>query len=206
VRRSELPGDPTGPRHRTPRRDDREALPLQSLRLASGDPGAAREATPEAGQETREDRSRWVIERLLDRPPLYWFSVAGDPVSKQRPRLGRSGVYTPQKTQQAEDWIAWSFVDQCGRPSPDRESHFALEAHFYATRWVRDADNLLKTIMDGLQAGKTDTGPYGNDAQVSVIFTSKHQVKRHRRIRLIEPHTVVGLWKITDPEEEALSA
>lgn len=44
--------------------------------------------------------------------------VPGDPVGKQRPRMANGHVYTPKKTKEYEDKIAWEFKRKYPRQIP----------------------------------------------------------------------------------------
>lgn len=82
------------------------------------------------------------------------FSVDGEPVSKSRPRFTNvksTRAYTPERTQAAEETVAWTFRASAPRHRLDSESAFGVFAIFFAgTRQRRDVDNMLKLICDGL--------------------------------------------------------
>ena len=83
------------------------------------------------------------------------FTIDGEPQSKARPRFskqnGKSRAYTPKKTKQAEQIIAWKFKESARGWRVDGKSSFGVCAIFFAgTQQRRDVDNMLKLICDGL--------------------------------------------------------
>ena len=87
------------------------------------------------------------------------FTVPGKPIPKGRPRLGRSGVYTPSRTKQHEDLIAWRARAAGVKPTT---GPVHLEIDFEIKGKVHgDLDNLVKTVMDGLNGIA-----YADDRQV----------------------------------------
>lgn len=80
------------------------------------------------------------------------FTVWGEPVSKARARFTRhGGTYTPEKTRNAEEAIAWQFKSSGGILEPSTEIAFGVIAVFHgSTRQRRDVDNMLKLVLDGL--------------------------------------------------------
>ncbi len=92
------------------------------------------------------------------------LEIPGAPVPKGRPRRGRHGFYTPQRTQAAEGAIAWEAVAAGAKfAGPVR-----VEVDFYGGRG--DIDNLAKTVLDGLQKG----GLLENDSQVKKLALRQH--------------------------------
>ena len=106
----------------------------------------------------------------LGRPPVeVRLLVAGRPVPKGRPRMGRGGrVYTPQTTRDYEALVAAEWRRAGGRRLP--EGPFALYAEFVYARPAahyrtkarvlrdgtppcprEDADNTIKAALDALQ-------------------------------------------------------
>ncbi len=87
--------------------------------------------------------------------------VPGRPVPKARPRVGANGnVYTPRETAEAEGAVGWAAkVKVRGRKAT---GPLAVTAIFYVTgRRKGDIDNLLKTVLDGL-----NKIAYADDSQV----------------------------------------
>lgn len=75
-------------------------------------------------------------------------TIPGDPVPKARPRQGKGGhTYTPQRTIDAEDAIAWALrAAYKGRPTSQLVT-ISL-AFRCATRRRADVDNLAKLVLD----------------------------------------------------------
>lgn len=79
------------------------------------------------------------------------FTVKGEPMSKARARVVNGHAFTPLRTRQAEDVVAWSFRDVARGHEPTATVYYGVSAEFYAgTRQRRDVDNMLKLILDGL--------------------------------------------------------
>lgn len=107
--------------------------------------------------------------------------IPGRPVPKGRPRLGASGVYTPRATRDAEDRIAWACrakrIRLGARP-------VRITIDFYGAHWAADVDNLVKLVLDGLQAG----GAIANDRQVVKLSADQHPEPGYGG-----PHTVIRI-------------
>lgn len=119
---------------------------------------------------------------------MITFRVMGQPVGKARPRVTRAGrVYTPKKTEQAEDDIrAMATYAMCG--DPPLAGPLELTVRFLMAvpaSWSKakqrqayeweiqptgrpDLDNLLKTVMDAC-----NNIVYADDSQVVSIRASK---------------------------------
>lgn len=91
----------------------------------------------------------WTLE-LPDRDAIVVrTTVAGDPQSKQRPRLGKGGrVYTPKATESAEEHIGWA-VKRAMRGQCSEDTAFGIRVVFHCASWQRrDVDNMLKLVAD----------------------------------------------------------
>lgn len=97
------------------------------------------------------------------------FTVEGEPVSKSRARVTRSGhAYTPKKTRDAEAVIAWEYRRATASP-PDPDGLYSVTALFVSKqRYRRDVDNMLKLVLDGLN--KT---AWEDDSQVVEVTARK---------------------------------
>lgn len=97
------------------------------------------------------------------KPTKFSITVAGRPVPKGRPRLGRRGrVFTPEKTLIAEDTIrgAWLAADGPVFEGPvyievwfnefETVITVGLDDNTEASKLRGDIDNYVKTVMDGL--------------------------------------------------------
>jgi crossover junction endodeoxyribonuclease RusA len=81
---------------------------------------------------------------------LWTFEIPGPPVAKQRPRRSPDGhFYTPQKTRSYEDGVAWNAQSAGVRLEPGR--NYGVTIDLYLSTRRKDADNIGKGILDGLQ-------------------------------------------------------
>lgn len=111
----------------------------------------------------------------------YQFTAPGPPIPKGRPRLGRGGTtYTPRRTQEAEQNLAVAFRQGVVGYGPPRSSRFKLSCTFHVKRDDADIDNLIKTVMDGLQGIA-----WLNDKQIKALGESAIVIDR------ADPRTVV---------------
>lgn len=80
---------------------------------------------------------------------LLELTIPGDPVPKSRPRAAKNGhVYTPRKTQEAEEAIRALVREKMAEPY---DGPVGLILRFYcATRRRTDGDNLQKLVQDAL--------------------------------------------------------
>jgi Holliday junction resolvase RusA-like endonuclease len=130
-----------------------------------------------------------AIQQLPDEDIVVCFVVPGRPVPKARPRFGHGGrVFTPTSTLNAERavasaaWRAWpkhsAFSD---RPCEiDATFVYAVPASWPKSRRMAalagdvpmvagaDIDNLLKTVLDGLNGG-----PITDDSRVIAVSGRK---------------------------------
>lgn len=79
------------------------------------------------------------------------FTVAGNPVSKARARIGERGGWTPEEVTAAEDRVRWAFLEQCKGVEVDHRARYRVMIAYVATdRMHRDVDNLAKLTLDAL--------------------------------------------------------
>lgn len=115
---------------------------------------------------------------------LAMFSVEGEPVAKERPRLGKHGnTYTPDKTTTHEQKIGWAFRQKARGHKPSATSAIALHMTFIWTKVDKDIDNMVKTVMDGLNGVA-----YKDDKQVIRLQAAK--------IEGTQPETVVTVFEL----------
>lgn len=115
------------------------------------------------------------------------FEVPGEPVSKERPRVTRTGgTYTPKRTEVAEHKVGWWFKNAAHGWRVDPDADFHVTMRFYAkTRRRRDIDNMIKLVFDSLNkiAWKDDT-------QITRLVAEKHYDKER-------PRTEVEIVRVT---------
>lgn len=79
------------------------------------------------------------------------LEIPGAPVPKARPRAnGRGGVYTPSRTHQYEELVAWAARAKRIRLG---QGPVEIQADFHTRKGGGDLDNLLKSLLDGLVKG-----------------------------------------------------
>lgn len=127
------------------------------------------------------------------------FTIAGEPVSKARARFTNYGsktrAYTPQKTLNAEQAVAWSFKAAGGRLEPDAEVTFGVEVTFHnGTRQRRDVDNMIKLILDGLNGVA-----WVDDTQVMEVIGRKRFTTRADARTDVRVYTVGTIDRLTKP-------
>lgn len=115
------------------------------------------------------------------------FTIEGEPVSKSRARFTKRGSkvhsYTPEKTKQAEEMVAWQFRRAAASHQPDSAHEYGIVAVFFnATRQRRDVDNMIKLICDALNGIA-----WADDAQVREVSGRKTYVldKEHARTEVL---------------------
>ena len=110
------------------------------------------------------------------------FEVLGPPVSKQRPRKGPNGWYTPRKTKDFEELVGWSA--KAAGLSLEPKKPYGVEIEFYLSTHRRDLDNLAKTVLDGLNGiGGWDDCQVVNLHVKSVDVTDGSEEKTVVRVR-----------------------
>ena len=121
---------------------------------------------------------------------VYSITIPGRPVPKGRPRLGMNGrkayVYTPPETREYERLVGWVAKSAGCRPV---EGPVSVSLNVYA-RGKLDADNIAKSILDGLNGIA-----YEDDDQVIELLVRKHKVTRKEEERVeieIREFKVVG--------------
>jgi len=100
------------------------------------------------------------------------ITIPGRPVPKARPRLGVRGrkayVYTPPETREYEQLVGWVAKSAGCRPV---EGPVSVALSVYVKGRL-DADNIAKSILDGLNGIA-----YEDDDQVVELLVRKHRVK-----------------------------
>lgn len=116
------------------------------------------------------------------------FTVQGNPVAKGRPRVGKWGAYTPDKTVNYENLVKFSFLEKYSKGDL-LEGDLAIEVKFYfqipkstskknrelmARNVIRhnkkpDIDNCIKSITDAL-----NSIAYKDDSQIVEVRAYKY--------------------------------
>lgn len=128
------------------------------------------------------------------------FSVPGEPVAKQRPRLGRNNnTYTPDRTRQAEQTIAWAYkaAAQADGIAARSDTLIELAAVFLYAKRDKDIDNMLKTVLDGLNDIAWD-----DDKQVVRVMGYKVQVPADQAGThvIVKQYDHTSTQKVTDAQ------
>jgi Holliday junction resolvase RusA-like endonuclease len=114
------------------------------------------------------------------------FTVAGQPLPKERPRFGRGRGYTTQRTQDAEQRVADAFTAQTGiRHTIERPVTGLLRVRvrfFRDDRRRVDLDNLAKVPLDAL-----NKLAWADDSQIVSLVASKHYDADR-------PRTEIEIW------------
>jgi len=102
------------------------------------------------------------------------LTIPGEPVPKGRPRFGKNGrVYTPRESQAYEALVGWHALK--ARRKFSKGTPLKIQADFYCTpraaQQLPDLDNLLKSLLDGLQS----CGAIENDRDVVAIEVYRWQ-------------------------------
>ena len=118
------------------------------------------------------------------------FTVQGEPVGKERPRVVRSGdktwTYTPERTRAFEELVRMEYKAQCGYYFGESPVNVTILARFgipkSATKKEREAmlagsviptrndiDNLAKGVLDSL-----NNYAYHDDKQVASLLVMKY--------------------------------
>ena len=110
---------------------------------------------------------------------MHKITIPGRPVPKGRPRLGVRGktayVYTPPATREYEKLVGWVAKSAGCRPV---EGPVSVALSVYVKGRL-DADNIAKSILDGLNGIA-----YEDDDQVIELLVRKHKVTRKEEERV----------------------
>lgn len=120
------------------------------------------------------------------------FVIPIKPSGKERPRLARGIVYTPQKTKAYENFIKGCYIEQCGDVTfGDRSISMHIKAYVPVLTKFRkaekidalegkikptakpDADNLIKALLDALNELAYDDDRYIYKISVERIYSDR---------------------------------
>ena len=110
------------------------------------------------------------------------ITVLGEPVAKERPRVGRHGnVYTPRNTVAFETTIAFSARAQL--PKYKEKERLIVDLGFFCSTDNKDLDNLCKSVLDGLQK-------QGRSRTTTKSWRYTQSKPRFRKVRTREPRSL----------------
>jgi len=130
----------------------------QTLQVAKAQLGGLAPVTP---LDKPQDTEPTVLPEWMPNPSKYFDEVSpayvickgvllGEPIAKQRARIGKFGAYTPAKTKQFQKQIAATAIGQLTLP-PKPDIALGIRVAFYTqTHQRKDVDNMLKSVMDAL--------------------------------------------------------
>lgn len=117
------------------------------------------------------------------------FIIQGKATGKGRPRLGRWGTYTPQKTVDYENLVKFSYLQITNDKLVDCAIKIKIKAYFEPPKSTSkkkykeligkpytkypDGDNICKAVCDGLNGIAFD-----DDKQISEIHVYKKYAKK----------------------------
>lgn len=117
----------------------------------------------------------------------YRLTIPGEPVAKARPRVGKFGTYTPEKTKNYETLVKELYFTRLGQTMLEGELTVEIKAYFgiskSASKKARDEmerglrrpikrpdiDNIIKSVTDALNGVA-----YADDSQIIEVKASKH--------------------------------
>jgi Holliday junction resolvase RusA-like endonuclease len=139
-------------------------LGLELLELST--PSAAKSRKrPSKGQKPPTAKQLYKLVNWNEFSDEIVFTVMGKPIAKERPRLGRGGTYTPKKTKDYESDVR-NAAQEAMQGKPPLTGLIQLSMVIWrADGRQADVDNIVKSVMDGMQKG----GVYRNDSQVAEL-------------------------------------
>lgn len=115
---------------------------------------------------------------------VAFFDIRCVPVPKARPRLGKNGVYTPEKSSKFEELLRWHFATKrvsAGKepiavatifrmPVADSWSKKKIQDSLYKSHTQKpDVDNLQKQVLDAMKKATL----FHDDSQVASEYSEK---------------------------------
>jgi Holliday junction resolvase RusA-like endonuclease len=116
-----------------------------------------------------------------DSPWPLKIVIPGTPRGKERPRLGKGRVYTPAKTKEYENTVAWAAKVAMGRRKVIEGPLSLMISCYFKGKSPGyhvskpDLDNCCKAILDGME-GIT----FKNDSQIARLILSKENALDER--------------------------
>lgn len=128
------------------------------------------------------------------------LTIDGVPVAKGRPRFGRYGAYTPEKTQEYEEYVKMCWFAKYGGVQPSKQS-LEVNVVFYlpipksVNKKQRaemldgkikhtkkpDIDNLIKSVLDALNGIA-----YSDDSKIIRVAAEKQYSEKPRTELIIK--------------------
>lgn len=99
----------------------------------------------------------------------YSITVMGKPVPKERPRLFKGRVITPKKTLDYEAKVAKATIEVIKEPMTERGISITIVAYF-RTKVHGDADNIAKSILDGMNKVAFTDDRLINELHVYILY------------------------------------
>lgn len=119
--------------------------------------------------------------RLRQKDVVVGVEVEGEPVAHARPRLGKYSTYTPKKTRDYRELLAWHIRSDY-REEIDNVNRFGLRVFFYRSNHVRiDIDNLIKSVMDAI----TSAGIWHDDSQLQEVVAEVTLGDKNPRVEFV---------------------
>lgn len=133
----------------------------------------------------------WRLFAREEKGEVFVIQLPGQPQSKQRPRLGKGVIYTPNGTRQAERAIGLLFKSKFPGHRPDKKNRFGIRILFqcgpqHGRRG--DVDNMAKLVLDALNGVL-----WKDDSQVAEICAKVIKKVDH-------PSTTIYAYTIPDKE------
>jgi Holliday junction resolvase RusA-like endonuclease len=122
----------------------------------------------------------------MERLKYFTITIKGNPIPKARPRVTRTGTYTPQRTKAWEQEVALRYKEAQG---PRFDGFVSLEMKFYRSDARRvDLDNLEKAVCDALNGIA-----YGDDWQIIRKCSAKEIDRDNPRVEIKIGEEELGL-------------
>jgi crossover junction endodeoxyribonuclease RusA len=115
---------------------------------------------------------------------LITFTIPHRPLPKQRPRVANGHAYTPRKTKDYEDLVAWYARMACKEPlSGDVAVCITL---YYKGKRYGDLDNCAKSLTDAMNGIC-----YHDDKQIAHMTIQRRQGEERAEVTIcaLDTHT-----------------
>lgn len=120
--------------------------------------------------------------------PILELVVAGDPIPKARARTAKTNTYTPLRTREAEQRVAWSARQKLGPGFAPVTQPVGVAVEFYCATYRRkDGDNMFKLVTDALNGVV-----YADDGWID-----EHHVRVIRGVGRGNARSEIFVWALT---------